>query len=757
MILEDYIMKTLVIVESPAKAKKIQNYLGDEYIVKSSFGHLTNLKSKNQGVLIDQDFKLVFEITKRKCYNELKETVKKCNKVIIASDEDREGESIGMHLINLLKLDSNENNRIVFNEITKSAILNAIKNPRKIDLNLVNAQKARQGLDYLVGFQVSPFLWRSIQSGLSAGRVQSVALKLITEKQKLINDFQTNKEFIVNGFFNKNINATLNKKFKEKEECIQFLNDCIHSIFAIDNITKKKITRNPPPPFITSTIQMEAGKRFGISAKTIMNTLQKLYEDGKITYHRTDSVVLSNDIKFKIKQYILDNYGEDYLKLRNYKNKSKNSQEAHEAIRPTNIQLKSLGNNTIDNKIYELIWKRTVASMMSPCILNTMLISIVIDRREEIFEAKTEKIIFDGYKKVYHELKKENNDDNLLSNLEENIEKGELLEYLKIEGKEKYKNPPTHYNDASLIKKMEGLEIGRPSTYASIIQTLLDRTYVEKKTFKGEKMDILKLELVKDKIKEKSEKQLVGASKNVLVPTTIGIMTCEYLQKHFETIMDYDFTKNIEQQLDEISNNNNNYLNVMTEFYKILKEDIDECSLFLKDVKNKSVQKKLLGKKGSKNLYIYQAKYGPCIQIGEDSDKDKCFVGVDNLDLTFEEALEKCLYPKNLGNYKGKDVFLKTGKYGFYLEYNKTNYKLKDDYDEHLTYENAIDCIENCNNKIIKKIGKYTIKNGTYGNYIQYGKTIKGIPSNLSIENIDLEKIEEIIKTKTKKFIPKKK
>ena len=346
--------------------------------------------------------------------------------------------------------------------------------------------------------------------------------------------------------------------------------------------------------------------------------------------------------------------------------------------------------------------------------------------------------------------------DNLLTNLEDNIEKGELLDYLKIEGKEKYKNPPQHYNDATLIKKMESLEIGRPSTYASIIQTLLDRTYVEKKTFKGEKLDILKLELVEDKIKEKNEKQLVGASKNVLVPTTIGIMTCDYLQKHFETIMDYDFTKNIEQQLDEISNNKTKYINVMSEFYTTLKKDIDNCSLFLKDVKNKSVQKKLLGKKGSKNMYIYQAKYGPCIQIGEDSDKDKCFVGIDRLDLTYEEALEKCLYPKNLGNYNDKLIYLKNGKYGFYLEYDKQNYKLKDNYNETLTFENAVDCIENCNNKIIKKIGKYTIKNGTYGNYIQYGKNIKGIPSNIEVEDLDLIKIEELIKIKTKKFVPKK-
>ena len=571
-------MKTLVIVESHCKSKKIQSYLGANYIVKSSFGHLTNLKSKNLGVDIANDYKLVFDIVKRKQLNELKECVKKCSKVIIASDEDREGEGIAWHLCNLLKLDMNDKNRIVFHEITKSAIEKAIENPRKIDINLVNAQKARQGLDYLVGFQVSPYLWRSIDNGLSAGRVQSIALKLIVDKENDFNSFENNKEFGVTGNFNNGIIGRCNTKFKEKDDVEGFLQDCIPTQFKIDNIIKKKVTKNPPPPFITSTIQIEAGKKFGASAKSIMNCLQKLYEDGKITYHRTDSVLLSKDIKNNIKNYINSNFENNYLQLRNFKNKTKNAQEAHEAIRPTNINLTSLNSSSLDNKIYELIWKRTMASQMASCILNVMEIYIQMSNREETFTAKVEKQIFDGYRKIYQEMKKKEDEDEAVNSvLSGDVKKGDTLEYESMEAKERFKNPPTRYTEATLVKKMETLEIGRPSTYASIMTTVQERNYVKKTNVKGEKMDIIKLVLIKDKIKEVKDNQTIGACKNALVPTNTGIMTCEYLNQHFSNIMDYSFTSNIEKKLDEISQNQNNYYTILDNFYTKLKVHLDEC------------------------------------------------------------------------------------------------------------------------------------------------------------------------------------
>ena len=748
-------MKTLVIVESPAKAKKIQSYLGANYIVKSSFGHLTNLKSKNLGVDIANDYKLVFDIVKRKQLNELKECVKKCSKVIIASDEDREGEGIAWHLINLLKLDMNEKNRIVFHEITKSAIEKAIENPRKIDINLVNAQKARQGLDYLVGFQVSPYLWRSIDNGLSAGRVQSIALKLIVDKENDFNSFENNKEFGVIGNFNHGIIGRCNTKFKEKDDVEGFLQDCISAQFMIDNIIKKKITKNPPPPFITSTIQIEAGKKFGASAKSIMNCLQKLYEDGKITYHRTDSVLLSRDIKNDIKNYVHSNFGENYVQLRNFKNKTKNAQEAHEAIRPTNINLTSLHSSSLDNKIYELIWKRTMASQMASCILNVMEIYIQMSNREDTFTAKVEKQIFDGYRKIYQEMKKKEDEDEAVNSvLSGDVKKGDILQYESMEAKERFKNPPTRYTEATLVKKMETLEIGRPSTYASIMTTVQERNYVKKTNIKGEKMDIIKLVLIQDKIKEINDNQTIGACKNALVPTNTGIMTCEYLNQHFSNIMDYSFTSNIEKKLDEISQNQNNYYTILDNFYTTLKVHLDECSeksVLLKKQRNDS--KKLLGEYNGKNVYIYEGRYGPCLQLG---DKNVVFIGVDSLDITYEEAILKCQYPKTLGKLNKKDILLKKGKFGFYLEHNKQNYKLKEDYNEHLTLENAIDCIENSKNKLIKKIGKYSIKSGEYGLYIQQGKTCRGIPKDMNVEDLNVEKIEEIMNTKKKKFFKKK-
>lgn len=748
--------KTLVIVESPAKCKKIQSYLGNNYIVKSSFGHLSNLRGKNQGVNIENNYELVFDVSKGKQLNELKNAMKSCNKVILASDEDREGEAIAYHVAKLLKVDLKEKNRITFHEITKNAIQKAIQNPRTIDLNMVNAQKARQGLDYLVGFNLSPLLWKSIQNGLSAGRVQSIAVKLIVEKENNIEEFQESNYYYILGYFNKNIIGVLSEKFQIKNDVMQFLEDCKTSIFKITNITKKKVTNNPSPPFITTTIQMEAGRKFGLSAKVIMSNLQKLYEDGKITYHRTDSVILSNDCKAQISNYVNANYGPEYLKLKNFKNKSKNSQEAHEAIRPTNINLTHLEGNGVIQKIYRLIWLRTVASQMSPCILNRMEITINISKRDkETFKAKTEKIIFDGFRKIY-EGYKEMDEEDKITDLEGKVEIDELLENDKIECNEKYKNQPPRYSEATLIKKMEELEIGRPSTYANIMTTIQERGYVEKKNIDGIKKDCCIITLQNKNISEKNVKTVINKEKNKLIPTDTGKITTTYLNNNFENIMNYEFTSNIENQLDEIVHNNNNYVNVMDTFYKSIKDKLENCNQNAKDNKTKLYQtdKKLLGQLNGRNMYVYKARYGPVIQIGEDKEKTKYYVAIEDLDISYEEALTKCVYPKNIGNHNGKDIFVKKGKYGFYLEYNKKNYKIKNGFDENLDLNQALDCINEVDNNIIKKIGKYIIKNGEYGFYVQSGKTLRGIPKNIDVNDLDEKYLKELLdKPPPKKYV----
>lgn len=750
--------KTLVIVESPAKCKKIQSYLGENYIVKSSYGHLSNLRGKNLGIEINNNYKLIYDVIKNDKLNDLKKSMKFCDKVILASDEDREGEAIAYHIANLLKINLKDKNRITFNEITKSAIKKAIENPRQINLNLVNAQQARQGLDYMVGFNLSPLLCKTIGGKLSAGRVQSIAVKLIVEKEEEINNFIELKYFNIKGFFNKNIIGILDKKFLNKNDVVLFLENCINSSFKIENIIKKKITKNPPPPFITTTIQMEVGRKFNINSKTIMNYLQKLYEDGKITYHRTDSVTLSNDSKNQIKDYILNNYGENYLKIRNFKNKSKNSQEAHEAIRPTNINLTNLNNdNNLINKIYRLIWLRTVASQMSSCILNGMDIIININNRDEKFHAKTEKMIFDGFKKIYESFKdinneNENENENVITDLKDKIEINEILINDKIECVEKYKNTPPRYSEATLIKKMEELNIGRPSTYANIMSIIQDKQYVEKNNINGIKKNYEIIVLNKNKINFSEKNILIGSEKNKLIPTEMGKITTEYLNKYFNNIMDYNFTSDIENYLDDIVNNKNNYFNVMNNFYLSIKDKLILCNNTKNNDKIFNVNKKNIGLFNNKNMYVYKARYGPVIQIGEDNDKDKYYISIDNLDITYEEALSKCDFPKNIGKYNDIDIYIKKGKYGFYLYYNKKNFKINSNYNEFLTLEQAIECINNNNNNIIKKIGKYTIKNGDYGYYIQFGKNIKSIPKNKNIDELNENDLKIIFETKTKKF-----
>ena len=762
-------MKTLLIVESPAKSKTIEKLLGSNYIVLSSFGHIRNLDKKDLGIDVNDNFKPNYRIlTERsKQIKSIQDCIKNVDKVLLASDEDREGEAIAWHCAIVFKLNVNEKNRICFHEITKNALENAVANPRTIDMSMVHSQQARRILDRIVGFKLSPLLWKYIAPKLSAGRVQSSALKLIIDQEKEIQKFTEKKYFKTTSNFSKKINGTLNHHFINLEEVNLFLNACKTSIFTIINIDKKTLEKRPPPPYITSTIQQDASTRFGIGSKKIMMVLQKLYENGMITYHRTDSTNLSTHIMDEIKNYLNDKFGKKYVHPRTYKSKIKCAQEAHEAIRPTHIENEIL-NDTYDEfekKIYNIIWKRTVASQMSACITDIYTINIKISNRKELFISRAEKITFDGYKKIYDDNIK--NDENENSNsidvlpddfIIDNIKENENLDYIKITSTLKFETPPLRFNEANLIKKMEKVGIGRPSTYANIIETLSERKYVEKKDIKGTKIEIDIYMLEKNNIKNKKDNITFGGEKKKLVPTDLGISTNDFLEKNFSDILDSNFTSNLEEQLDSIANSNIIWNNVVKDFYDgfiINVNNLDKKELISK---NKDDKKRFLGNDDNgQPLYAYIAKYGPVIQIGEGKNVKylKIDLGYSVNTITLEDYKNLIKYPKNLGKYENIDVFLKNGMYGFYISYNEKNYKLLDDYDCNLTLEDSIHCInnDNNNNNNNKKsiiIDKFTIKEGPYGYYILFNKKFYSIPKEYDIDKLTKEQCEEIIK------IPKK-
>ena len=787
-------MKTLLIVESPAKSKTIEKLLGPNYIVRASFGHIRNLDKNGLGIDIENGFKPTYKILsdKSKQIKAIQETIKTVDRVFLAADEDREGEAIAWHCAIVFKLNIKEANRICFHEITKNALEHAVANPRSINMDMVNSQQARRILDRLVGFQLSPLLWKHIAPKLSAGRVQSAALKLITDKEVEIEKSIQKKTFRTIGYFNKNIIATLNHNFTENEPTLNFLNHCKNAQFQIENIDKKQIEKKPPPPYITSSIQQDIGTRFGISAKNTMLILQKLYEHGFITYHRTDNTNLSAEIKDEIKNYVLSNFGQKYSQVRNYNSKIKCAQEAHEAIRPTSIARISLSNNksnegdgdengnddenNLDNKIYQIIWKRTVASQMAASLSELFTMDIKISERPEKFIAKAEKLIFDGYKKVYQEIKDEdakNDEDdtfiedekNLKSNfLDQEIEINEILNYTKINSSEKYNQTPPRYNESSLIKKMEKIGIGRPSTYSNIIETILERKYVEIKNNAGKKMEIIIITLEKNQIKNKIDSQIIGAEKKKLRPSDLGISTSQFLEKNFTNILDYNFTSNLEQKLDEIANSNAQWNNVISDFYGQFRPSVEKLNN--EKASSSEDKKRFLGvdEESGKNTYAYIAKYGPVIQIGESNDKEKKYIKIEEPykweTITLSEIYNMNKFPKKLGKYKEFEIYLKKGQYGLYLSYNECNYKLINDYDENLTLDEAILCINDKKiDNISRKIDKYEIKNGPYGPYILFDKKFFKITDKYKPEDLTKEDCKKIISdTKSapkKKFVKK--
>jgi len=766
--------KTLLIVESPAKAKKIQKMLSSKYIVSSSFGHLRNLKGKNKGVDVNNNFKPIYEITKRKEYNSLKSAVKSADKVMIATDEDREGEGIAWHIADLFKLNIKTTDRIVFREITKNAIITAIKNPRKIDMNLVKAQQYRQILDYLVGFELSPVLWKYVQNNLSAGRVQSVVVKLIQERKNKIIDFKHKMYYKTNGSFsknNENIKSTLNTKFIKKDNVIEFLEYCKMAIFKVKNILKKKCSKKPPIPFITSSIQIECNNRFKISSKIIMSILQKLYENGYITYHRTDSTNISNEIIIKIQELITEKYGSEYLNKNTgttKKGKVKGAQEAHEAIRPTKINMMELPDNfnDIEKKIYSLIWKRTIASFMSNMLYYryTMTITIInksCDKeRKELFIANSNETIFDGFTILYNVLKnkeKEEETDNINTINFNNFKTGDELKYVNIVSKQTLTKSKKRYSEATLIKEMEKLGIGRPSTYAQIINTVINRKYVEIKNLKGTNIDVDMITLHNNKIKEKKTKTISGKENKAICITELGTKTNEYLIKQFGNIINYEFTSNIEKELDKIANGsiNKTFINdFYNSFHPTVKELMNKKNLKSnKDMNNKgmnnTLEKRKIGKHPSgNNIYGYNAKFGPVIQLGEDDDPNKRYIGVDDYEkITLDESIKLLIYPKKLGKYKDKDLFIKKGKYGYYINWDNSNYKILTEFDEYLTLEEGINCIVKKNKSNMKSFSNGSIKvgKGKYGPYILFNKKFTKIPKSYNMDDITEEQCIEIL------------
>ena len=705
-------MKILIIVESPAKAQTIQRILGNEYIVKSSFGHIRNLCCKsynNLGIDVDDNYKprYVKIGTRSKQIKELESLSKTCSKVILAADEDREGEAIAWHLCQVLRLDVKTTERIVFHEITKKAIEEALKTPKCIDMNIVHAQQARQIVDKLVGFEISPILCRNIRSSLSAGRVQSVCMKMIIEREENIDKFESKITYKSDGHFypkeginkEKKINGNLNKHFEEKDITMGFLNNCISAKYKIDDITKENKKKNPPVPFTTSSLQQEVGKKYMYPSKKIMSIAQKLYEGGFITYHRTDSLNLSQQVTNDIKTYVLDKYGEKYHQFRTFKTKSKGAQEAHEAIRPTKINRNILENIPIDEqKVYEMIWKRTVASQMSAMKYDEYKMTIDISNRKEKFIAKGEEVIFDGFKKVYNYEDKKGKGIDIKLFKESN--EGDELEYHKIISTETHSKAQGRYSEPTLIKKMEDYGIGRPSTYASTMTTIQDRGYVKKKTNKGKEVECTTLTLEADSINETQKKTKLEVEKNKLFPTDTGKIVNSYLIEHFSNIMEYNFTADFEKELDKIFNGENQWTSTVDKYYKSFHPKVAELRKSSPGSKSNKAKRYVgVDKTSNEKMYVYVAKFGPVIQIGEDNEKTKPrYVGLDdsiNLEtMTEEEANKYTAFPKVIGQHEGKDVIVKKGRYGYYLSHDTQNYKFKEGMNQYLSLEDALKCIE---------------------------------------------------------------
>ena len=755
--------KNLVIVESPAKAKTIQKYLGKDFEVKSSFGHIRDLPKKGMGINLE-DFTPDYEISadKKKVVAELKAASKKAETVWLASDEDREGEAIAWHLAQELKLKSENTKRIVFHEITKNAILKAVENPREIDQNLVNAQQARRVLDRIVGFEMSPVLWKKVKPGLSAGRVQSVAVRLIVEREKEIREFKPVPSYKVEGVFTnlekQEISAKLKKDFTKEQDAENFLNQVQNIDFKVLNIDVKPAQRSASAPFTTSTLQQEASNRLGYGVTTTMRVAQRLYEEGYITYMRTDSVNLSQEAINAAKSQILKEFGEEYSQPRNYVTKSASAQEAHEAIRPTDFGVKSIGDAQL-NKLYQLIYKRTLASQMTNAKLEKTVIEIGNPELPQHFEAQGEVIVFDGFLRAYGIYKSEDEEQEDGDKILPKVNVGEALAYKKITAVEKFSRPVSRFTEAGLVKKLEELGIGRPSTYAPTIQTIQNREYVDKREIEPKEREIVKLTLTKTGLKKEILTEKFGGDKNKFVPTDIGIVVNDFLTTNFNEILDYGFTAKVEQDFDEIAKGEEKWKDVLKNFYSSFHPKIEDVG----ENADRATGERLLGQdpKTGKNVYARIGRFGPMVQIGEtDSDEKPIFASLmatqNIVTITLEEALELFKVPFDLQDYEGKTVTVGVGRFGPYVKWGEVFISLpKGENPLSVDYDRAVAIIEE-KKKADAPVASYkgepvTKGVGRFGPYLKYQDIYINVPKKYDFENLSQKEVEELIEAKLDK------
>ena len=763
--IKDYLSmgEHLVIVESPAKAKTIEKFLGSNYTVKSSFGHIRDLSKKNLGIDIDNGFEPDYLISddKKRVVAELKAAAKKAGTIWLASDEDREGEAIAWHLTDTLKLDNEKTKRIVFHEITKDAIQNAIQNPRQVDMDLVMAQQARRVLDRLVGFELSPVLWKKVKPKLSAGRVQSVALRLIVEKEREIQNFKTRSNYKIEGLFNPEgsaksvkVYAEIPERFKNEKDAVAILEKSKSALFRVASIEEKESKRTPSAPFTTSTLQQEASRKLGLSLSQTMRAAQNLYEAGHITYMRTDSTNLSKLALAAASKTITELYGANYSKTRQYATKNKGAQEAHEAIRPTYLSVTEIEASPMEKKLYALIWKRTIASQMADASIIRTQVIIESDSVDHKFEASADRITFDGFLKVYMESK---DDDSEEENREFNLPElhiGQQMAPLSIKATEKFLQKPHRYTEASLVKRLEELGIGRPSTYAPTITTLGQRGYVTKGSRPGTERSYKEFLLEKGEINSFLKKEVWGVEKNKLFPEDIGILVTDFLTANFPAIIDYNFTAKIEGDFDRIAAGKLKWNKVIADFYTPFHETVNQTLV----TSRPSNAEKLLGidPKSNKNVYVRLGRFGPLAQIGESDDPQKKYMSLTKGQLietiTLENALKLFDLPRIVGDYNGDEILAAIGKFGPYIKYKGGFISLGKDYDPY-TIE-VKDCIgliiEHAAKEANKKIQSFPeegieVLRGRFGIYIKKGKDNYKIPRGIDPETIDLATIKEII------------
>jgi DNA topoisomerase-1 len=749
--------KNLVIVESPAKAKTIEKYLGKDYKVLSSYGHVRDLPKGNLCIDVEHDFTPEYEVPsdKKKTVALLAKEAKGADTVWLASDEDREGEAIAWHLSEVLKLDKKKTKRIVFNEITKTAILHAIENPRQLDENLINAQQARRVLDRLVGYEISPVLWKKIRPSLSAGRVQSVAVRLIVDRENEIKNFESTSAFRVTSLFDlpskKTLDAELNKRFADAKETKIFLEDCKTAKFTVSDIETKPAKRTPAAPFTTSTLQQEASRKLGFSVAKTMLVAQQLYESGYITYMRTDSVHLSGLAINTTKAEIEKSYGAKYHKMRQYATKSKGAQEAHEAIRPTYIDNHKIEGDASQQRLYDLIWKRTIASQMSDAEFEKTTVNIDVSNRSEKFQAKGEVLMFDGFLKVYME-SKDDEDDSEVKGLLPPMNVKDTLLAQKISARQTFTQAPPRYAEAGLVKKMEELGIGRPSTYAPTISTIQKREYVVKEDREGSERTckILELDAKKGTIKESDKTETFGTEKAKMFPTDIGNLVTNFLIENFDSIVDFNFTAEVEKEFDEVAHGEVKWTEMLRKFYKPFHKDVETT---LKHSERVSGER-LVGTdpKTKKNIYVKIGRFGPMAQIGEASDDEKPIFaslkkGQSIETITLEEVLELFKLPRIVGQFEGGDLIVAIGRFGPYIRLGKTFFPLPKTEDPlEVSEERVIEIIkekrEKDANAVIREFKEnpeVRVLNGRFGPYIAVGKKNFKIPKSVAPESLTLQ------------------